>query len=70
MSKKILDFFKKKLKLFKILWQLVEIIIIFMKVQSRTEKYLKTPKTEVTMTKKASLFFDLLFCMTIPLRGW
>ena len=47
----------KKLKLFKILWQLVEIIIIFMKVQSRTEKYQKTPKTEATMTKKAKVSF-------------
>ena len=29
--------------------------MIFMKVQSRTEKYQKPPKTEVTMTKKAKV---------------
>ena len=40
-----------------------------MKVQSRTEKYQKTPKTEVTMTKKAkvSSFFST-YTSTWPCR--
>ena len=59
-------------RLFKILQQVLEIIIIFIKVQNKTEKYQKPPKTDVTMTKKAkvtSLFFDLQFCLTMLLRG-
>ena len=35
--------------------------------------YWKSPNTEATTFKKAKVtyfFFDLQFCMTIPLRGW
>ena len=46
---------EKKLKVFKILKQLLEIRIIFIKAQKKTVKYQKTPKTEVTMTKKAKV---------------
>ena len=40
-------------RLFKILQQVLEIIIIFIKVQNKTEKYQKTSKTKATMTKKS-----------------
>ena len=51
---KILDF--KKIKIVKKFTATFrKIIMIFMKVQSRTEKYQKPPKTEVTMTKKAKV---------------
>ena len=45
----------KKFKLFKILKQLLKTRIIFIKAQKKTVKYQKTPKTEVTMTKKAKV---------------
>ena len=41
------------------------------KQERKIPKTPKTPKTEVTITKKAKvpIFFDLQFCMTMPLCG-
>ena len=43
-------------------------------LDSAAARLVKTPRIEVTRTKTAKVtyyyFFDLQFCMTMPLRGW
>ena len=58
----------KELSLFKILFKLLKNIIIFNILQHKTNK--EAAIYQKPISPFFNFFFDLQFCMTMPLRGW